>query len=197
MVRMRSPRKFLATAVIAAATLAVTGCEGDEGIPASPPTSSSTTAATTTVAEPARPDLAGLPTCDAIADQLGRPELTGGTQTDHDPAGYNGRGVYRVCAWKSGTMDVEAGVMRYPAEPLVDAGFTNMMMLCPGEAAAPIGSAQRSAFCQSTRKPECGVFLDQGTAFIDVSWGRDETADPAVCQADVIALATTTSELVG
>ncbi len=194
--RVQSPRKFLATAVITAATLAVAGCEGDEGIPAAPPTSSSTTA-TTTVTEPARPDLAGLPTCDAIADRLARPELTGGTQTDHDPAGYNNRGVYRVCAWKSGAVEVEAGVLRYPTEALVDAGYTNLMMVCPGEAAPQIGIAQRSAFCQSTRKPECGVFLDQGTAFIDVSWGRDEAAEAAVCEADVIALATATSELVG
>ncbi|MBF6438759.1 hypothetical protein [Nocardia cyriacigeorgica] len=186
----------MSAAVIGAATLVIAACEGDEGIPPTPPVSSTTTA-TTTAIEPARPDLAGLPTCDAIADRLGRPELTGGTQTDHDPGGYNNRGVYRVCAWKSGTVDVEAGVLRYPTEPLVDAGFTNMMMLCPGEPAPAIGNAQRAAFCQSTRKPECGVFLDQGTAYIDLSWGRDPAADPAVCQADVIALATAASELVG
>ncbi|BDT85217.1 hypothetical protein [Nocardia cyriacigeorgica] len=196
--RVRSPRKFWSIATVTAAALVLAGCEGDEGIPApSPTTTAAAPTGTTTVAGPARPDIASLPTCDAIVDRLGRPGLTDATQTDHDPGGYNNRGVYRVCTWKSDTVDVEAGVLRYPTEPLVDASFTNLMMLCPGEPAPPIGIAQRAATCESTRKPECGVFLDQGTAFIDVSWGRDPAADPSACQADVIALATAASELVG
>lgn len=148
------------------------------------PTSTATTTTTNQTAQQ------GLPTCAEIGELPSIPAGAKSVPTTDDDNPLK-------CEWHDGDTVVEVGLWEYEKAPMANAGFTNMLMLCPAEEIDPVAGTDRSAWCGRKQPPACNLVATQDVYYLSVTWVAPEGTDEASCQTVASKLGGEVSVLLG